>query len=69
MLKFLCKAESFDEKQKLIKLLDENSIKYKVKTTGPNIFQRAGYENKCFWFKLYVNKSDYQKALSLLNNK
>lgn len=69
MLKLLCKAESFDEKQKLIKLLYGNSIKYKVKTTGPNIFQRAGYENKCFWFKLYVDKKDYEKALSLLNNK
>jgi|GEM_PF-2063357 len=68
MFKFLCKAENFNEKQKLIKQLEDNSIKYRIKTTGPNIFQRAGYEKKCYWFRVYVNKADYPRALEIIGN-
>jgi hypothetical protein len=66
MYKFLCKAEIFNEKQRIVKTFEENSVKYRVKSCGPNIFQKAGYENKCYWFKIYVNKSDFEKAERLL---
>ncbi len=65
MYKYLCKAESFDEKQRIVKLLDDNSITYRIKSAGPNIFQKAGYEKKCFWFKVYVKKADYPRALEI----
>lgn len=68
MFKFLCKAENFDEKQKLIKQLEANSIKFRIKSTGPNIFQRAGYEKKCYWFRIYVEKADYTRASQLVDN-
>ena len=68
MFKFLCKAENYNEKQKLVKQLEDNSIKYRIKTTGPNIFQLAGYEKKCYWFKVYVNKADYPRALEIIGN-
>ena len=68
MYKFLCKAESFNEKQEMIKRFEENSIRYKAKVSGPNIFQRAGYEKKCYWFRIYVDKADYPIALEIIGN-
>jgi hypothetical protein len=68
MYKYLCKAESFDKKQRIVKLLDDNSITYRIKSAGPNIFQIAGYEKKCFWFKVYVKKADYPRALEIIGD-
>lgn len=68
MFKFLCKAENFTKKQEIVKLLEEHSVKYRIKITGPNIFQIAGYENKAYWFAFYVEKSDYDRASGLVKN-
>lgn len=68
VFKFLLKAESFDEKQRIVKLLDDNSITYRIKSAGPNIFQKAGYEKKCFLFKVYVKKADYPRALEIIGD-
>lgn len=67
MLKFLCKANNFNEKQNIIGLLQDNGVKCVSKTKGTSIMSRD--PDRIFWFRLYVDKKDYEKALSLLNNK
>ena len=67
MLKYLCKANNFNEKQSLVWLLQDNGIECISKTKGASIMSRD--PDRVFWFKLYVKKSDYKKALDLINQK
>ena len=62
--KFLCRCNSVDERDKVLKCLQKLKIQNRCIKKGAN--SRIRYNN-VFWFNIYVHKADIKTAQDYLN--
>ncbi len=65
IMKRVCKVYSLNDRFYVEKRLEERNIKYKSKAKGVRI--TSLYSEKIYWFIIYVQKSDYERAKSIIN--
>lgn len=63
--KFLIQCDTFEEKKKICLILIDNNVEFQSVTRGISIAHRLG---RIFWFNIYVNKKDYEKAKSIIKS-
>jgi len=63
--RLLCKCKSVYEKNIILTKLKNADIEFQCKTKGTNLKIVSSIED-IFWFNIYVNKCDYEKATKIM---
>jgi hypothetical protein len=63
--RLLCKCKSVSERNSVINKLKDAGIEFQCKAKGTNSRIVATIQD-IFWFNIYVNKYDYEKATKIL---
>lgn len=62
--RLLCKCKSVNEKNMILTKLKKADIEFQCKAKGTNSRIVSSIED-IFWFNIYVNKCDYEKATKI----